>query len=309
MKGIDIMENELIVIDDFEPLVELTIKGIVNPNTQRSYRRCVLDFLRWWAKEGKPQFSKDLILKYRLEISRGKWAISTINQHINVIHKLAMEALDAGLMTPEAANGIARVKGLKLAGTRAGNWLTIEQSEQLINAPDSSSPIGIRDRAIISILLGAGLRRSEVANLKIEDIQQREGRWCIVDLLGKGNRIRTVPIPDWVHQAIDAWALTGKVYSGILFYPMDRVHGRQARKPITPQGIFVIARFYAKRCGLKISPHDCRRTFGKLSYKGGSDIVQIQASLGHSNPQTTLRYLGDVQDYQDAPADHLGLNI
>jgi integrase len=303
------MENNLIVLTDFEPLIELTIKSLTNEHTRRSYRRSIEDFLKWWDLEGKPPFSKDVVLKYRLEMTRGQWKPATINLHINVIHKLATEALDAGLINADAANGILRVKGVKNNGARAGNWLTIEQAEQLINSPDSNNPIGIRDRAILAIFLGSGLRRSEIANLTVEHIQKREDRWCVCDICGKGNRTRTVPIPNWVYEALEAWMFTGKVFSGFLFYPMDRTHAHKPRVQLNSQSLYNLVVFYAKLCGLNVSPHDCRRTFGKLSYKGGSDIVQIQASLGHSSPTTTLKYLGDVQNFEDAPADHLGLNL
>jgi site-specific recombinase XerD len=303
------MLNALTVIDDFEPLVELTIKGLSNDNTRRSYRTCILDFLRWWTAEGKPPFCKDVVLEYRFMLSKGKLSISSINLRLNVVRRLAIESLDAGLMSSEIAGGIMRIKGLKNGGTKTGNWLTIEQSERLINAPDTNNPIGIRDRAILACMLGAGIRRTECANLQIEQIQQREGRWCICDLLGKGNRIRTIPIAGWVWGAIDAWALTGKVHTGCLFYSLDRAHGRGMRRPLTGQGIFIIVRYYARRCGIKVKPHDLRRSFAKLAYRGKADLVQIQASLGHSDPKTTMRYLGNIQDFVDAPADHLGLNL
>lgn len=300
---------DLITYDDFQPIIDLVVKGLTNPNTRRSYRTCILDFLNWWVSVGKPQFSKDVVLEYRLMLSRGKLSISSINLRINVIHKLAIESLDSGLMASDVANGIARVKGLKSAGTRAGNWLTIPEAERLINSPGTNSPIGIRDRAIMAIMLGAGLRRSECANLQIEQLQRREGRWCICDLLGKGNKLRTIPIADWVWQAVDAWCLTGKVNEGFIFYPLDRCNGRKPRRPLTGQGIFTIVRYYAKQQGLNIKPHDLRRSFAKLAYRGKSDLLQIQTSLGHSDPKTTLRYLGNVQDFVDAPADHLGLNL
>ncbi len=203
--------------------------------------------------------------------------------------------------------GYLRVKGLKHAGRRSGNWLTKEQAEALINAPEAITPLGVRDRAILACLIGAGLRRSELVNLQVENIQQREGRWCFVDIMGKGSRIRTVPIPGWVKENIDDWLRTGKVYSGNVFYSLDRTHARKPHTPMSGQAIYCTVRYYAQALGIKAQPHDLRRSFAKLSYKGGSDIVQIQSSLGHSSPETTLRYLGDVQDIRDAPADHLGL--
>ena len=88
---------------------------------------------------------------------------------------------------------------------RVGNWLTKEQAEQLLAAPDTSILKGKRDRALLSLLLGCGLRRNELAELHFSDIQQREGRWVIVDLKGKHGRIRTVPMPGWAKVAIDVW--------------------------------------------------------------------------------------------------------
>jgi len=75
--------------------------------------------------------------------------------------------------------------------------------QALLNAPDITTKKGLRDRAIIAVLLGCGLRRSEVAALTLKHIQQRDGRWCIVDLVGKHGRVRTVPMPTWVKVAID----------------------------------------------------------------------------------------------------------
>ena len=66
---------------------------------------------------------------------------------------------------------------------RSGNWLSLKQAQTLLNAPDITTTKGLRDRAILAVLLGCGLRRSEVAALTMEHIQQRDGRWCIVDLV------------------------------------------------------------------------------------------------------------------------------
>ena len=82
-----------------------------------------------------------------------------------------------------------------------GNWLTRKQAQALLNAPDITKVKGLRDRAIIALLRGCGLRRSEVAALTMSHVQQRDGRWGIVDLIGKHGRIRTVPMPAWVKVA------------------------------------------------------------------------------------------------------------
>ena len=301
------MENQIIILDGLEAIIELVTKDLTNDHTRRAYKRMTVDFLRWWQSRGKPPFCKDVVIEYRMELMKRGLSIASINLCINVIHRLARESLDAGLMSAVTANGILRVKGLKHAGRRSGNWLTLEQAEAMINAPEAITPMGIRDKAILACLIGAGLRRSELVNLTVENIQQREGRWCFVDILGKGNRVRTVPIPGWVKESIDVWLSTGRVHAGNVFYSLDRSHARKPHTAMTGQAIYTAVRYYAKVLGIKAQPHDLRRTFAKLSYKGGSDLVQIQSSLGHSSPETTLRYLGDCQNIQDAPADHLGL--
>jgi hypothetical protein len=105
------------------------------------------------------------------------------------VRKLAVEAADNGLLAPELASGIVRVKGVASKGVRLGNWLSIRQAQTLLNAPDATTTKGLRDRSILAVLLGCGLRRSEVAALTVGHVQQRDGRWCIVDLVGKHGRV------------------------------------------------------------------------------------------------------------------------
>ena len=112
------------------------------------------------------------------------------------IRKLATEAADNGLLAPELAAGISRVKSAKTQGIRVGNWLSLRPTA-LLSAPDIATVRGLRDRAILAVLLGCGLRRSEVAALTFTHLQQRDGRWCIVDLVGKHGRVRTAPMPTW----------------------------------------------------------------------------------------------------------------
>src|SRR5215211_676130 len=126
---------------------------------------------------------------------------SSINGRLSAVRKLAHEAGDYGLLAPEIASAICRVRGTKTTGVRMGNWLSLQQAQVLLNAPDTTTMKGLRDRAVLAMLIGCGLRRSEVAALALARIQQLDGRWCIVDLKGKHGRIRTVPIPTWVKVA------------------------------------------------------------------------------------------------------------
>jgi hypothetical protein len=121
------------------------------------------------------------------------------------------------LLSPELAAGIGRVKGAKRVGVRLGNWLSADEVKQLLRSPDLDVLKGKRDRAIIAVLAGCGLRRAEVARLSVSDIQKRDERWVIVDLYGKGGHIRTVPVPEWVKTAIDCWTTAAPVTSGRIF--------------------------------------------------------------------------------------------
>lgn len=104
-----------------------------------------------------------------------------------VIHKLAVEAAENRLLDRSLAQAIVSLKGVRQAGARAGNWLTREQARDLLARPDVKTLEGKRDRAILAVLLGCGLRRSELAALDCRHIRQRDGRWVLVDLVGKGN--------------------------------------------------------------------------------------------------------------------------
>ena len=174
--------------------------------------------------------------------------------------------------------------------------------------PDSSTSKGKRDRVVLALLVGCGLRRTELAQLTFEHIQQREGRWVIADLVGKGGRRRTVPMPSWAKPIIDAWAETVGSGTGPVLRPVNKRDAILATN-ISAQAVFRIVKDCGVDAGVDIAPHDLRRTFAKLAHRGRAAIEQIQLSLGHSSVSTTERYLGVRQDLADAPCDHLGLNL
>jgi len=157
------------------------------------------------------------------------------------------------------------------------------------------------------VMIGAGLRRSEVANLTFDHVQQRDSRWVIVDMIGKGNHVRTVPIPSWAKLAIDEWTTSANIHSDLIFRAIHK-GGYIKHESITPQGIRDIVKYYGEMIGMsELAAHDLRRSFAKLAHKGGSGLDQIQLSLGHLSIKTTEKYLGVAQNLTDAPCDHLGL--
>ena len=101
------------------------------------------------------------------------------------LRRIAYEASDAGLLSPELAAGIRRVKGVRRIGVRLGNWLTPEQGRRLLTCAMPSTPRELRDHAMVAMLIGCGLRRAELLALRLESIQQREDHWVIADLVGR----------------------------------------------------------------------------------------------------------------------------
>ena len=130
------------------------------------------------------------------------------------MRKLAKEMADNGLLDPALATGIDNIRGEKQQGVRAGNWLMKDQANALLNAPDPTTLKGKRDRALLALLIGCGLRRAELLALEVDQIQQREGRWVVPDLVGKGKRIRTVPVPAAVKARIDEWLKAAEIDKG-----------------------------------------------------------------------------------------------
>jgi integrase len=140
-------------------------------------------------------------------------------------------------------------------------------------------------------------------------IQQRDGRWCIVDLVGKHGRVRTVPMPTWVKVAIDAWTSAAGITEGHVFRAVNR--GGQAKTAVLSEKVvWQLLQGYAAAAGVPgIAPHDLRRTCAKLCRAAGGELEQIQLLLGHASVQTTERYLGTKQDLANAPNDGIKLRI
>lgn len=298
----------LTIINEDRRLIDLVLDRLTSNHSKRAYRRALIDFIRWFRISGDPILNKATVQHYATQLHEQGVSASSINQRLSAVRKLAAEAADNGLLPEAIANGVQHVKGIRQSGQRSGNWLVRQQVEQLLSAPDTTTLKGLRDRALLAVLIGCGLRREEASHLTFEHIQQRDGRWVIVDIVGKRNRVRSVPMPPWTKVLIDIWARAAGLSAGPILRPMNK--GDKVAGPhTTSQAIWRAVEKYTRQVGLTAAPHDLRRTFAELAHKGGSPIDQIQLSLGHSSVQTTERYLGVEQDLVDAPCDHLGLKM
>ena len=246
-------------LPDLDHSTMAVLNSLTSPASRRVYKYAIEKFVTWYCSEPRIAFNRIVVVRYRIHLESLCLAANTINQHLAAVRRLAHEAADAGLLSPDLAAGIARVKGVKQLGQRSGNWLTQEQSADVLRRSRGESLRAKRDYAMLAMLFGCGLRRSELAGLELDDIQTRQGHWAIVDLIGKGGHIRTVPIPHWAKQALDEWISAAGITKGRIFRAVAR-GGKIWGSGISENVVWYVVRGCCQRAGLEhIAPHDLRR--------------------------------------------------
>ena len=294
-------------LPDLDQAKSAVLNSLTSADAQRGCRHAIDEFVDWYCSEPRLSFNRTVVLRYRIHLEGRSLAPRTVNLRLGAVRRLAYEGADCGLLSPDLAAGIRRVKGVKKIGVRLGNWLTAEQSQRLWQAPGGERLKAKRDRALLAVLLACGLRRHEAVELSFSHIQQREDHWAIVDLKGKAGHIRTIPVPTWVKNVLDQWLQAANITSGNLF---RRVHkmGKTWGERLTEKAVWHVVREYAGKAGIeKLAPHDLRRTCARLCHTAGGELEQIQFLLGHISIQTTERYLGCKQRIQGAVNDKIGI--
>jgi integrase len=290
----------------FRELRAMVLNSVASEHSKRNYAKALDEVFTLCANRSQG-LSRALLMEYRAAMLEKKLSASTVNVRLSAIRKLVGEALRNGILDAEQAAKMTDVPNLRQQGTRLGNWLTRDQAKELLAVPDRSTIKGKRNYCILALLVGCALRRKELSTLTLDDIQLREGRWVIVDLVGKGGRVRTVAIPVWVKNAINAWQTASKIEDGRLLRPLSK-SGRILGEELGDWAIWSVVEASAKEIGIEhFGAHDLRRTCAKLCRKNGGDLEQIKFLLGHSSIQTTERYLGSEQDLAVAVNDNLGL--
>jgi integrase len=187
--------KRVLALPDLEQAKMAVLNSLTSASGQRTYDHAIREFVAWYCSEPRLAFNRTVVLRYRIHLEQRRYAPATINLRLAAVRRIAYEAADAGLLSPELAAGIRRVKGIRRIGVRLGNWLTPEQGRRLLECPVPSTARELRDHAMVAMLIGCGLRRAELLALRLESIQQREEHWVIADLVGKASHVRTVPIP------------------------------------------------------------------------------------------------------------------
>lgn len=288
----------------FEQLIALVTHGKA-ANTQRKYDRYLRDFIDWYLTSGYGDLNKATVQAYFEHLRSAN--IGSLNLRMSAIKSFVRELADNGLVEPALSLGVQNIRSnsVKKKGERLGNWLDRDSAQRMLFAPDTNTLKGLRDRAILAVALGCGLRRSEIVSLTLKHIQVRDGRALIVDLVGKGDKLRTVPIPRFVELALRQWIEKAELSDGFIF---RRIHksGAVQNDGITAQALYDVIKEYAPA---EIAPHDLRRSFAKLTRQAGGDLLQLSLILGHSSAQTTERYIGERLDLRNAPNDLIDLHL
>lgn len=292
------MSNEIAIIDQREQLLSLVTDGKA-PATQVAYRHAILTFIAW-AKLNGAGFDRASVKCYIQALLDQDYAPATINLQLTAIRQLAKELRYMAIIDPNTADSIMQIDGVEHSGRRLGHWLSNDQVAAIKSVPNRKTVRGTQEYLVLALLLGCALRRSEAANLAVEQIVSMSDVWILKDIKGKKGRIRSVPISSWVLRAIMDWQFMSKIVSGPLLRGVSRgggiLSGNGKGPGITPQAIYYIVKKLAKEIDLPdLGPHSLRRTWARAAYKEGNPLDQIKYILGHASIMTTEIYLG-LQD-------------
>lgn len=223
-------------------------------------------------------------------------------------------------MRNNIASGKGVVRGIVKKQDRVDSaltWLTTEEVNQYLLQIDRDKYIGLRDSALISLALCTGLRANELANLRIGDLYEKKDDLDVVLVrAGKGNKMRVVPYGEmkWCLDVVEDWievrnlkAMGGgfdvSIYEELVFTGItpkgDTV--LDSGKPLTNITIERRVAKYGKAIGLKVTPHDLRRSYARNLFLSGVEMYRIQLNMGHSDNRTTVGYVGDLDTAERAP--------
>ena len=214
--------------------------------------------------------------------------------------------IQAGVYRLEAMRGAVKVKAHK--GTKAHTWLSQKQVSEITKLCGNDLE-GRRDWIVLGLLLGAGLRREELAALTFDALKQQPTRGGkmrdVLQVKGKGAKDRVIPIKPILAQHLREWKEA--VGGGLVARSLGM--GKKLGKSISTVAIFQIVRKYGGLIGLpELAPHDLRRTFAQLGYEAGVPITQVSVLLGHSNVATTQKYLNLALDLETTASDFIPLS-
>jgi len=215
-------------------------------------------------------------------------APATINLYLSAMKGVATQAWHDGQMDTEDYQRIKAVHGARGSRLPKGRALKANEIRALLADCDADQKMkGLRDAAILSVLLGCGLRRSEVVALLFSSLDRDEQSFT---LIGKGNKQRKAFLPDSTLTRLDAWLAVRGDWPGALF-PRIRRHDALTHSGMTDQAIYHILTQRQQQAAIEpVSPHDLRRTYASMLLDNNEDILTVRDAMGHASVATTQRY-------------------
>nr|WP_264194076.1 tyrosine-type recombinase/integrase [Marinomonas algarum] len=222
-------------------------------------------------------------------LSNAERAPTTINTYLSALKGVALEAWILKLIDTDSYQHIKQVKSVRGSRLSKGRALATEEVKKLFFVCDrDKSAIGVRDGAVLSVLIGCGLRRAEAVSLDHSNYDRRDRS---LKVLGKGNKERVVFLPNGAYQRLEAWIeeVRGEV-KGPLFTRIRR-HDDTTNDRLSSQAVYHILDNRRVQAGLeKCAPHDLRRTFASSMLNNGEDLMTVKDAMGHASLTTTQKY-------------------
>jgi integrase/recombinase XerD len=278
-----------------EDLVDLYLhhlrveKGLLQ-NTIEAYSRDLRAFLEFWSHRPLREFQRKEVAKYLSFLGERGLSARSVHRALVALRGFFRFLLLEGHVEEDPLEDVS----LPFFPKRLPNPLTLEQTKELLEKPDPSTPIGLRDSALLELMYGTGIRVSEASELRLEALQLEMGFLLV---RGKGDKERIVPIGEMAREKLRRYLSEGRPQllkdraSAFVFL---NPRGRK----LSRQGIWKIIKKYALLCGIKdISPHTLRHTFATHLLQRGADLRVVQILLGHADISTTQIYTSVTIEY------------
>ena len=287
-------------------ILQLQVRG----QSQRAYMSDALVFMKWLTEEGLSleQIDYDAVIRYHAHLL-GTYAKATAARRFVVARRLLDVAVKRKVIAENPAKDF--VSKIRMDDSSPHTALSKGEAKKLLASVDTSTNMGKRDYALLMLLIYGGIRRSECAAVKLEDIQLKQEHYVLTIKAGKGDKARDIPLRPDVFRSIKSYltatnrnndAPSSPLFTGFL-------KGQKAtRKGITDRQIANIVEGYAAAAGLTCTPHDLRASAITYWFDTNTPIVVIQRLAGHSSPETTEHYYTRKQDLDNSPVYKVDLD-
>ena len=275
------------ILDDF--LSYLSVERGASPHTISAYGGDLRAYLKYLSERSVDplQATRDDVTGFMARLQEQQMAPSTVERKIAAVKSFYSFLVREGLTDNHPTIDVALPK----VPTRLPEVISIDDAERLLSQPFPSGPVGYRDRSVLEILYGCGLRVSELTALDLLDLDLEGG---FIRVMGKGGKERLVPIAGAAHKAVSDYLEHGRPYlrAKKASTKQDPVavflNVRGGR--LTRQAVFGIVRTYGERAGMRLHPHTLRHSFATHMLQGGAELRALQEMLGHADISTTQVY-------------------